>query len=291
MEEDFKNFNENEDFYYNNRHIENDNEKSRENMNRFYNPNENYSMNKRENNNINKRLINENIRQILNDNLPNRNLNHIQEPNENNFGYQAQNPNYQQNISPPANLNPDYNQIRIPNFIPPYILSPIIVTVGIPLHEYLDSRISFQKGLGLPPNFINQIPIPNFLSQTQNLPNMDQDNLFPMKNNNKSNFVIRDNNEINRNNIRLDQLDKLDNCNDNIIYFPEYKSNFDFKNLYLPDIRNKILNIALNNNYSLTKEEERMLFDPNIVLSNDTIFINEYMFYSPLEFQYMLHIS
>ena len=260
-------------------------------MNRFYNPNENYSMNKRENNNINKRLINENIRQILNDNLPNRNLNHIQEPNENNFGYQAQNPNYQQNISPPANLNPDYNQIRIPNFIPPYILSPIIVTVGIPLHEYLDSRISFQKGLGLPPNFINQIPIPNFLSQTQNLPNMDQDNLFPMKNNNKSNFVIRDNNEINRNNIRLDQLDKLDNCNDNIIYFPEYKSNFDFKNLYLPDIRNKILNIALNNNYSLTKEEERMLFDPNIVLSNDTIFINEYMFYSPLEFQYMLHIS
>ena len=55
----------------------------------------------------------------------------------------------------------------------------------------------------------------------------------------------------------------------------------DFRYLNFPDIRNKILIIAQNYNYHLTKEEERVLFDDFYILSNDTIFINEYLFYSP----------
>jgi hypothetical protein len=112
-----------------------------------------------------------------------------------------------------------------------------------------------------------------------------------MKNNNKSNFVIRENDEINRNNMKLNQINNQDIFNSNIIYFPKYKSDLDFRNLCLPDIRNKILNIAQNYNYSLTKEEERMLFEPNSILNNDTVFINEYMFYSPFRISlYAPHI-
>jgi hypothetical protein len=304
MEEDSKYFNENKDFDYNNGHSENDNESYRENKALFYDLIEIYNMKKRENNNINNRIINENenIRQNCNDNLApifNRNLNHIQATNENNIGYQPQNPNFHQNIQPPPYLNPNYNQIIMPNFIPSYILIPNIICVGMPPHGYLDSRIPFQNGLGLPPNFNNQFPGPNYLSQSQNLPNMapffwqnfNKDNLIQMKNNNKSNFVIRENDEINRNNMKLNQINNQDIFNSNIIYFPKYKSDLDFRNLCLPDIRNKILNIAQNYNYSLTKEEERMLFDPNIILNNDTVFINEYMFYSPFRISlYAPHI-
>ena len=259
-----------EDIYYNNGNIENDsdNKRYRENMNmnmnRFYNPNENYNMNKRENNNINNIMINENIRQTrqnFNDNIGlmfNRNLNQIQEPKENNAQYQPQNTNYHQSI--PSDINPNW----VPNFIP--------ILVGIPLH--LDSRLPFQNNLGLPPNLISQIPAPNYLSQNQIIPNM-----VPYQiQNNQSRFEIRENNEINRNNM---QLNEQDNSNGNIIYFPKYKSNLDFRNLYLPNIRNRILNVAQNYNYNLTEKEKRMLFDDNIVLSSDTIFINEYMFYSP----------
>ena len=203
-----------EDIYYNNGNFENDNERYRENMNmnRFYNPNENYNMNKRENININNIMINENIRQTrqnFNDNIGlmfNRNSNQIQEPKENNAQYQPQNTNYHQSI--PPDINPNYHQNRVPNFIP--------ILVGIPIH--LDSRLPFQNNLGLPPNLISQIPAPNYLSQNQIMPNMVP---YQMQNN-QSRFEIRENNEINRNNM---QINEQDNSNGNIIYFQKYKSN------------------------------------------------------------------
>ena len=256
-----------EDFYYNNGNIENDNERYRENMNRFYNLNENNNMNKRENNNINNinnLMNNENIRhfrQYLNDNLDlmiNRNPNQILEPKENNVGCQPQNPNYSQNIPIPRPLPPDLNPNYHPNIVPNFI--PILASIPI----CLDSRIPFQNNLGLPPNFNNQIPGSDNLSQKQIIPNMPP-NFGPNFNKHKN-----QNNSISN-----------DNCNNNIISLPRYKSNLDFRNLNLPDIRNKILNIAQYYNYNLTEKEKRMLFDDNIVLSNDTIFINEYMFYSP----------
>jgi hypothetical protein len=106
-------------------------------------------MKKRENNNINNRIINENenIRQNCNDNLApifNRNLNHIQATNENNIGYQPQNPNFHQNIQLPPYLNPNYNQIIMPNFIPSYILIPNIICVGMPPHGYLIVEFLFK---------------------------------------------------------------------------------------------------------------------------------------------------
>jgi len=250
MEEDFS---ENENFDYNNGNIEKNNERYKDNINKIYNPIENNI------NNIQSRMINENINQIsqnMQGNLPFNlmgNLNQIQEPNMHDIPYPPQNP-----IMP--NLNPN---IIVPNFNPSYIPGPN----GMPFLNAI---------LLVPMCFNNQFPAQNYLNQGQIIPNMpppyfDQKlNLIPMSNNKN----IEGNN--------INQINMQDNSNNNIIIFlPDYKSDMNFRYIYFPDIRNKILIIAKNCNYHLTKEEERVLFDDFYIMSNDTIFINEYLFYSP----------
>jgi len=250
MEEDFS---ENENFDYNNGNIEKNNERYKDNINNFYNPIENNI------NNIKSIMINENINQIsqnMQGNLPFNlmgNLNQMQEPNIHDIPFQPQNP-----IMP--NLNPN---IIVPNFNPSYIPGPN----GMPFLNAI---------LLVPMCFNNQFPAQNYLNQGQIIPNMpppyfDQKlNLIPMSNNKN----IEGNN--------INQINMQDNSNNNIIIFlPDYKSDMNFRYIYFPDIRNKILIIAKNCNYHLTKEEERVLFDDFYIQSNDTIFINEYLFYSP----------
>ena len=279
MEEDS---NENGDYYNSNEDFESDNS---DNINRIKNDN----INKRGKYNINNRMINENVNQIRKNIQDNqffnfgRNVNQIQESNINNFRYQPQNPEFfHLNIVP--EFNPIYNQNSVPYFNPINNLGPNINSVGIQ-PEYLDNK-HFQNNLILGPNFNNQIPDPFQLIQSQIqpiiapcfVPISPLNNIIQIKNI-EINDAIWENNVININDALLNQIISLENFNIKMIYFPTYKSDLSFYILNLPDIRKKLSNKIKNNNYFLNKEEEKIIFKNNYILINDSLFINEYMFY------------